>query len=155
MYVVDYDAVNEARDILGLEDEVEIWWRYMRCTSGRYHYRPNGKHRITIADAHRFMPSTASKVGWHELTHALQCERLGETMMGIQYWAEMDELGIPRSSIQHGNVPDERMRQMPMEAEAIANEVRAKDLQLVKWHKSKSKTLRQSSLNVEELIEGI
>lgn len=143
MYVIDYDAIDEARGILDIKCEVEIWWRYMRYASGRYHHRPNGKHRITISNWFKYYPLDASQILWHELTHAQQSERLGGgDAFADQYWAEFDEAGISRTAINYGKPLDKRIHEIPLELEAIANEVRADELQLVKWvRKKKLKTI--------------
>jgi hypothetical protein len=74
-YEVDQMAVARAAAILGLQYRVRVLVRSYAWGTGRYIGFSDGEHRIGVAAD--VTARRASRVIWHELTHASQVERCG------------------------------------------------------------------------------
>jgi hypothetical protein len=77
-FQVDPDAVEQARDTIGLQNPVAV--NLVGGTHGQYMGMQNGTHYINLVSWLR--PESASKQLWHEMAHALQAERDPESFWG-------------------------------------------------------------------------
>src|SRR4051794_3577526 len=75
-YDVDPTALDAAREQLGLHDDVRVTRHRYEHKEGRYIGWKDGVHRIGL-DA-GLSPRFASRVLWHELTHAAQSRAAGQ-----------------------------------------------------------------------------
>lgn len=119
VYKVNSEAVGEASAMLGLALPVRVFVRRYDWLGGRYIDLRDGVHRIGIASD--LSPSRASSMLWHELTHALQVERLGSAAAFRElWWSDMQAAGLTRQQAQRAE--GRAYRRTPLEAEANANE---------------------------------
>jgi hypothetical protein len=125
--VLDLEAVNDARSALGIKAPVAILIRAYTHLDGRYIGFKGGAHRIGID---RDLPArVASRVVWHELTHASQVERLGSLGDWAARWdGEMKALGLTKQ--QSSRASARRYNRAPLEREARANERRFRRFRL-------------------------
>jgi hypothetical protein len=106
--------------ILGLKRPVHIKPTRMWQQAGLYAGIENGYHVILVA--YNLRSDTASRVIWHELTHALQRERF--TSQGLYehaYAAQMTALDVDWNGTRTKPLP-RRYANAPMERECIASE---------------------------------
>lgn len=124
---IDHDAVERAANELGLQSDVRVLVRHYKYGSGRYIGSRDGVHHIGLhAD---LSPGEASMVIWHELTHALQAERLGGYDGFVARWsAEMKAAGL--SAQQAARAEGRLYNRTALEREAIRNETRHNGLHL-------------------------
>jgi hypothetical protein len=121
--VIDYDALRVAESDLGLTLPARVTWEKLRARQpnatvlGRYNgidvFHP--MHRIALNPNARAARCNATL--WHELTHALQAERLGGyARFDSEYSRQLKALGI------HPGHADyyERYTSIPLEQEANA-----------------------------------
>jgi hypothetical protein len=126
-YAIDIDAVAEAEALLGLRSPVRVFIRRYEWLDGRYIALRDGVHHVGVA--HDLSARAASKTVWHELTHALQAERLGgERAFRQQWWAEMRAAGVSRPKALRGE--GRAYRRTALEVEARANERLHRELAL-------------------------
>jgi len=120
-YEVDMSAVAAAARALGLRHPVRVFIRRYTWGDGRYIGFVDGEHRVGVASD--LSARRASRTLWHELTHALQVERLGdERTFWSLWWKQMRKLGLSRT--QAARATSLRYRRAPLEAEAYRNERR-------------------------------
>jgi hypothetical protein len=137
---VDTDAMDQASAALGLLLDVRVFVRRYEYPSGRYIGVRGGVHHIGV-DRDLSAPD-ASRTLWHELTHALQAERLGgHKAFERQWWAEMREIGLSRR--QASRASGRRYRRTALEAEAARNERRHSHLALAVSQRRSTSMLRR------------
>lgn len=69
----DLDAIERARELLGVTRPVVIGCVNARRRFTGMHHDEGARHRITVAHWHT--PEQASRTIWHELSHAAQSDR--------------------------------------------------------------------------------
>lgn len=127
-FEVSPDAVREAGRILGLEHPVRVFICAYVWGDGRYYVSfKDEAHRVGVAADLSFR--SASRVLWHELTHAVQVERLGsEEAFRALWWQQMHDLGLSRQEA--ARATGRRYRRAGLEVEARVNERRHRKLAL-------------------------
>lgn len=132
---IDSTALDQARADLGLVLDVRVIPEKLTSTKldpdtfvqGRYTgVDPfHGWHNIYVHK--NLVPKVASAALWHELTHAVQCERWGSyPRFDAEYKRQQRELGVPYGSAEYFR----RYVNMPFEAEAWSATALAKAGQL-------------------------
>jgi hypothetical protein len=120
-------CVDDAGRQLGLTMPVRVLVRSYRHLSGRYIGLRDGVHHIGLASD--LSARSASRVLWHELTHAAQVERLGgHAAFTKRWWAEMKAAGL--TTRQASRAETRGYGRTPLEREARANERRHRRLAL-------------------------
>jgi hypothetical protein len=126
---VDDAAVDQARQQLGVRLAVRVLKRRYVHKTGRYIGIRCGVHYIGVDVG--LSPAEASRVVWHELTHAAQAERYGGLRAFDRQWfAEMQQVGISR--VQATRAQGRRYDSTPLEREASANERHHRKLRLTR-----------------------
>jgi hypothetical protein len=119
--VVDHDALREAESDLGLTFPARITWEKLRARTqdamvlGRYNGIDPFHPAHNIALNPNLTTRRASATLWHELTHAMQAERLGSfARFDSEYARQLRAIGL------HVSHPDYYARyvSIPLEAEA-------------------------------------
>jgi hypothetical protein len=126
---VDDAAVAQASQQLGVTLPVRVFKRRYAHATGNYLGIRDGAHRIGV---HCELASAeASRVLWHELTHAAQAERLGGSdAFDRRRNDEVHAAGLTRQDA--ARAEGARYEQMPLEREALANERRHRQLHLTR-----------------------
>lgn len=90
--------------------------------AGGQHCFDGGLHWIYVRD--ELPPIMASMVGWHELTHAYQVEKMGHEGMAREWTRQLAAVGLNGETLTGHMTPQEleAYRSVPLEAEAISNE---------------------------------
>ena len=114
-FEVDQDAVAQAARMLGLRHPVRVFVRRYEWGLGRYIALIDGEHRIGVAAD--LSPGMASRVLWHEMTHARQIERLGGQRKFDAVWREQMR-GLGMTPMQAARATGRRYRRAPLEREA-------------------------------------
>ena len=126
---VDRAAMAKVGEMLGLEHPVGVFIRGYTWGNGRSIAFTDGQHRIGVAAD--LSPRRASRVLWHEMTHALQVEREGSEKAFLSLWhKQMRDLGLTRMQAAHAT--GRRYRRAGLEVEAEANECRHRELALTR-----------------------
>lgn len=122
---IDFPALDRARSDLGLRLDVRTIVDVLTCpksvertfVAGRYTgIDPfHGWHNVYVNERQTTPAASASL--WHELTHAMQCERLGSWLrFDAEYQRQVRDLAIPYGAAGYWTA----YRDMPLEAEAWA-----------------------------------
>ncbi len=133
-WAIDYEAVERAKDTLEIELPTYFYIRKMKYWSGGCTHVPDefdnlSYHVITIDSI--LDRKEASKCIWHELTHAWQCESLGQFMYDWTWHQHCRELGIETSG-GRAKVYTPEYDLLPLEQEAAANEIKYNRRKLTK-----------------------
>lgn len=141
---IDWDAIDRAKEELGLSFRINILPRAMRYSYGRYRGLEMGlMHTITVAtDLGR---RKTSMVLWHELTHAAQRERHGYAFHDM-YDQQLIDKGLDPNEIEHGKIIPSEYREIAFEKEAFENEQKYRYRMLVKPRTSSSSRVEKSGM---------
>lgn len=132
---VDARKLRRACDLLGLRKPVEVQLTYLDHQEGRYLLldQARGCHRIQL-DA-RLPIQRASWALWHELTHALQLERLDCSHRWFLdcYRAQLAKVGLAGLDLDAPEAEQyrERILSIPMEREAERTAARMRYMPIV------------------------
>jgi hypothetical protein len=127
-YAIDQQAVERARQELGIRAPVHVLFRAFRVLDGRYTGLKGGRHVITLSSD---LPQRlASRTLWHELEHARQSQELGgHKQFRERVRLESRAAGWPA---RRGLLRGWRYNRMPLERQAIRVERRYRRRRLTK-----------------------
>lgn len=168
-WVFNDTAIDQAREILEFEKPVQILRRRMKWSLGRYlgiyynwDWEPTIQDWIQGSDFHRITITSAvgatkaSRLLWHELTHASQRELYGEEF-GEIYDQQLRDIGLSPHAIEYGRLIDPKYREIPMEREAFGNEEKHSSLPLTKYVPERRNRRHVSAITIppDELMKEL